>query len=516
MNNKTFLNLIIILVFLVSCKSSKNEVSSETSKPNIIIVYFDDLGYGDLSAYGATKIKTPNLDYLANNGLKFTNAYATSATCTPSRYGLLTGVYPWKNKDAKILSGDAPLIVNTEQVTIPKVLRTKGYKTAIIGKWHLGLGNGNVDWNQEIKPNPNHLGFDYSYIMAATQDRVPTVYIKNGFVENLDQNDPIQVNYEKNFPGMPTGTLNPELLKMPGDPQHSNALINGVPRIGFMKGGTSAIWDDEGMADHFINKVKAYIKENKNNNFFLNYNLQQPHVPRIPHPRFVGKSGMGPRGDVILEADWCIGELIKALKKENILDNTLIIVSSDNGAILTDGYDDQAMELLGNHQPNGDLRGGKYSLFEAGTKVPFFTFWKGKIKPNTTDALTSQVDLLASLSSFVGSNLSTTDSQNHMDLLLGKTTQGRDYVVLEANSKTAYREGDWVFIPPYKGAKFLKNKNIETGLAEQAQLYNLKNDPQQKNNLAKSMPKKLLALEKNYQKIVGTASENSAEFEFKK
>ena len=517
-NFKKISILITTITILISCKTgelaNKPENKSQNN-PNIIIVYFDDLGYGDLSAYGATKIKTPNIDFLANNGLKFTNAYATSATCTPSRYGLLTGVYPWRNTNAKILSGDAPLIVSTNQVTIPKVMKTQGYKTAIIGKWHLGLGNGNVDWNKEIKPNPNDLGFDYSYIMAATQDRVPTVYIKDGFVENLNLNDPIQVNYKENFPNQPTGTSHPEKVKMIGDPQHSNALINGVPRIGFMKGGTSAIWDDEAMADHFTNKVKEYIKENKNNKFFLNYNLQQPHVPRIPHPRFKGKSGMGVRGDVILEADWCIGELIKTLREENLLENTLIILSSDNGAIVTDGYEDEAIELLGNHKPNGVLRGGKYSLFDAGTRVPFISFWKGTIKPNVSDALFSQIDILSSLAALTGSTVTTSDSQNNVNVLLGKTNSGRNHLILEANMKTAYREGDWVLIPAYKGSKYLKNKETETGIAQEVQLYNITQDPSQQKNLAKEMPEKTNQLILNFEKVKGQKADSTSDFEFK-
>ena len=192
-----------VILLMISCQETKKPEASkkapEVEKPNIVIIYADDLGYGEMGAYGATELKTPNLDKLANGGMRFTNGYATSATCTPSRYALLTGVYPWRNKNAKILPGTAPLIIDTSQITLPKVLKTKGYHTGIVGKWHLGLGNGNVDWNQRIAPSPNEVGFDYSHILAATQDRVPTVYIENGHVVNLDSNDPIYVNYEENF-----------------------------------------------------------------------------------------------------------------------------------------------------------------------------------------------------------------------------------------------------------------------------------------------------------------------------
>ena len=511
---------ILTFATIVSCKmetkNKKETISEAPKKPNIIIIYADDLGYGDLSAYGATEIATPNIDNLVNNGVKFTNGYATSATCTPSRYGILTGVYPWRNKEAKILPGTAPLIIDTAQMTLPKMLKAQGYQTAIIGKWHLGLGNGAVDWNTHISPGPNEVGFDYSYIMAATQDRVPTIYIKNGNVVNLDPNDPIQVSYGDNFEGEPTGTENPELLKMVGDKQHSNAIVNGVPRIGFMKGGASARWVDEDMADHFLTEVQSYIKTHKENPFFLCYTIQQPHVPRTPHPRFVGKSGMGPRGDVILEADWCIGELMKTLENEGLLENTLIIFSSDNGPVLDDGYVDQAIELLGNHKPAGDLRGGKYSLFEAGTRVPFFTYWKGTIQPKVSDVLVSQVDLMASLAQLTGSNVSTKDSQNMMDVFLGKSTKGRENLIIEATSRTAFREGDWLFIPPYKGTAFLKNKGIETGNLNDFQLYNLKDDPGQKNNLASKYPEKVTELLKNFESIRGNDYEAIQQIEFKR
>jgi len=244
MIKQNLIGLSFIFLTFSACENtnkSKNEITAqENKKPNIIFIYADDLGYGDLSTYGATGLQTPNIDDIAKNGLQFSNGYATSATCSPSRYALLTGTYPWRNKNAKILPGTAPLLIDTAQVTIPKMLKSKGYHTGIVGKWHLGLGNGNVDWNTKISPGPNEVGFDYSYIMAATQDRVPTVYIKDGYVDNLDTNDPILVDYDKNFEGEPTGTDNPELLKMVGDPQHSNSIINGVPRIGYMKGGNSA------------------------------------------------------------------------------------------------------------------------------------------------------------------------------------------------------------------------------------------------------------------------------------
>ncbi len=493
------------ILLLSSCAQNKSDISDPLQKPNIVLIYMDDLGFGDMSAYQSGTLQTPNMDRLANEGLRFTHGYASSATCTPSRYALLTGTYPWRNQNAKILPGTAPLIIDTAQMTLPKMLRNQGYQTAVIGKWHLGLGTGIVDWNQEISPNPNHVGFDYSHILAATQDRVPTVYIENGHVVNLDPKDPIQVDYDKNFEGEPTGLENPELLTMKWHHGHNNSIVNGIPRIGFMKGGKSALWSDVDMADHFLEKGKAYIQEKSKTNqpFFLFFPMQQPHVPRTPHPRFEGKSGMGPRGDAILEADWVIGEFYRTLEEEGLLENTLIIFSGDNGPVVNDGYYDDAVEKLGNHTPAGPLRGGKYSLFEAGTRVPFVTYWKGKIQPGVSDALVTQVDLLASLSALVGSTETGIDGQNLLDTFLGKSQKGRKSFILEATSRTALRSGDWAMIPPYKGPAVQKQVNIELGNSSEYQLYNIKEDPGQQANLATSNPEKLEEMKRIYEQIRG-------------
>ena len=498
--------LILWLLLMGGCVTSsdrKQSGSNKASKPNIVLIYADDLGYGDLGAYGATQLKTPNMDRLANGGVRFTSGHATSSTCTPSRYALLTGIYPWRNTDAKILPGTAPLIIDTAQMTIPKMLKANGYHTGVVGKWHLGLGIGQTNWNVRVSPGPNEVGFDYGYIMAATQDRVPTVYLENGRVVNLDPNDPIEVNYDQNFPGEPTGKDNPELLKMKWHHGHNNSIVNGIPRIGFMKGGKKALWVDEDMADDFLGKAQQYIKKRKDKPFFLYYAMQQPHVPRTPHPRFVGSSGMGPRGDVIVEADWCIGELIKTLEAEGILENTLIILSSDNGPVLNDGYYDDAVEKNGSHKPAGKLRGGKYSLFEAGTRVPFLTYWKGTIQPRVSDALVSQLDLLSSLAALTGSAVRTADSQDLSDTFLGKSTKGRQELVIEATTRTALRQGDWVMIPPYSGPARNTQVDIELGNSAEYQLYDLKNDLGQTNNLAKSNPEKLKEMIATFRKIRG-------------
>ncbi len=486
------------------------------NRPNIILIYLDDLGIGDVSAYKKGQLSTPNFDKLANGGIRFTNAYATSATCTPSRFGLLTGIYPWRNPKAKILTGDAPCLIDTSTITLPKMLKKVGYKTAIVGKWHLGLGNGNLDWNKEIHQNPNDLGFDESFIMAATTDRVPTVYIENRKVLGLQTSDPLFVNYNQNFAGEPTAITHPTLMtKQKWHHGHNQSVHNGIPRIGYMKGGKAALWHDEDMADVFLNKALETIN-NTNNPFFLYFALHQPHVPRVPNPRFVGKSGMGARGDAILEADWCVGELMKKLTEKGIEENTLILFSSDNGPVLNDGYFDDAVEKNGNHDPFGGYRGGKYSLFEGGTKVPLLVYWKGKIQPKVSNALICQLDFLTSIGTLVKAPIPQNDGQNLEKVLLGTSNHGRKELILEASGKLAFRQNNYVMIPPYKGNPILKEVNIELGISSEYQLYDLVKDPAQKTNLAKKHPESIDKMKKSMDKIIGSIiSSDSKNIELK-
>ena len=495
MRHLFFLNF-ILLTSLNSC-----EVNTKLINPNIIIIYADDLGYGDVSSYKMGKLNTPNIDKIANQGTRFTSGYSSSATCSPSRYALLTGTYPWRNKKAKILTG-ANLIIDTTEMTLPKMLKNEGYETGIVGKWHLGLGIDTINYNKKITPGPNEVGFNYSFIMPDTQDRVPTVYIENGNVINLDIEDPISVSFKKNFEGLPTGKENPELLSMMWDHGHNGSIINGIPRIGFMKGGEKAKWEDINMADVFLKRAKNYIKNVKTGPFFLFYTLQQPHVPRTPHPRFEGLSGMGPRGDAIIEADWCIGELFSHLEKNDLLKNSIIILTSDNGPVLNDGYYDDAIEKLGNHTPSGNLRGGKYSLFEAGTRVPFITYWKGKIKPQVSDEIVSQIDFLNSIASLIGSKIRSRDGKELDGVLFNNSGKGRSDLILEAQTKTALRSKNWILIPPHPGPKRNPNTNIESGRSNNFQLYNLNIDVSQQYNLAKSNPEKLDEMIKIYQDII--------------
>lgn len=474
-------------------------VFAQDKQPNIIIINADDLGYGDVSCNGAHTVATPNVDRIAKEGIRFTNMHCTSATSTPSRFSLLTGKYAWRVNGTGVAPGDAAMIVTPEMKTLPEMMKRAGYATAAVGKWHLGLGSerGKQNWNGLITPALGDIGFDYSFIMAATADRVPCVYIENGRVVNLDPSDPISVSYSTPFDGEPTGKNNPELLKMHPSHGHDQALINGISRIGYMKGGKSALWVDEEIADRITEKAVSFIKENSKKPFFLYFATNDIHVPRSPNDRFIGKSGMGVRGDAILEFDWSVGEVLNTLDSLGLTDNTLVIITSDNGPVVDDGYKDQAVELLGDHKPWGNMRGGKYSIFEAGTRVLGVARWPNHIKAKSvSDAAISQVDLFASFAALNDVSLDkdeAPDSQNHLAALIGKDSKGRQYIIEHAHTHSITIDG-WKYIAPCNGPAYDKNTNIEYGNNPEPQLYNIKKDPGEKYNLASDNPKKVKEL----------------------
>lgn len=488
-----------LLPVAFSCDAPQKEL------PDILLIVADDLGIGDVSCYGMGRIPTPNIDSLARNGVRFTNAYATSATSTPSRYALFTGLYPWTNPNARILPGDAPLLIPTDIPTLPKMLQEAGYSTAAIGKWHLGMGDGNIDWNAPISPCANDIGFDYSCLIAATNDRVPTVYVENGRVLGLEAEDPIYVDYENNFPGEPTALSNPEMLRLRWHHGHNCSIVNGVPRIGYMKGGSSARWVDEEMADFFCSLVKKQLDSKDGRPQFIYYGLHEPHVPRLPHARFQGATPYGSRGDAIVEADWCVGEVLRHLERSGRLDNTLIIFTSDNGPVLQDGYEDYADSLIADHTPAGVSRGGKYSLYDGGTHVPFIVSWKGHTRAEVSEALVSQLDLFSSIAELIGAPVpSGVDGQAYSKTLLGRKGPSRESMILEAKSRLVMRRGDWVLLPPYKGPAVRKTTGTELGNVDSWQLFNLVSDPHQDADLAASEPERLESMKKEFLETVGT------------
>ncbi len=464
------------------------------TKPNVIIIYADDLGYGDLSCYGAEDIHTPNIDRLAGEGIRFQNAYSTSAVCTPARYSLMTGQYPFRNPDTFILPGNAKCIIARDTMTLPRVFQRAGYRTGVVGKWHLGLGDGSIDWNGEISCTPNDMGFDESFIFPGTADRVPCVYIRNRRVEGLEPSDPIEVSYETECPfdDIDTYEKNPEKLRMLSSHGHNMSIINGVGRIGYMRGGKKAVWRDEDLAEDFLRESLRFIDSSENTPFFLLYTVHQPHVPRVPNERFRGATGLGPRGDVIAELDWCVGELVSHLEKKGILEDTLILFSSDNGPVLNDGYVDEAVEKNGAHRPTGPLRGGKYSKFDGGARIPFLAFWKGMIRPQVSNALLSQCDLAASFASMLDIPVQDgdfPDSENHLDVLLGRSMEGRRELMYESESKAkVLRRGKWEYLEPSAGPAVDPNTGIELGNSPEGQLYNLMYDIGERENVKDRYP----------------------------
>lgn len=482
----------------------------EGRKPNIVVIYADDLGYGDLSCYGSKTIRTPHLDALAARGTRFVNAHSPSATCTPSRYALLTGDYAWRASGTQILPGDAPAIIRPGRFTLPAMLRRAGYATGVVGKWHLGLGDGKVDWNGEITPGPLDIGFDYGFFMPATLDRVPTVLIENRRVVNLDPADPIRVDYKVKLGGAPTGAENPDQLKLGADPEHSNTIVNGISRIGYMTGGGSAHWKDEELTDLLLGKAVDFVTARRDVPFFLYFAMNEPHVPRAPHPRFAGMSGMGPRGDAILQLDWTVGALMRKLTDLGIADDTMVVFSSDNGPVLFDGYADHAIELAGDHRMSGPFRSGKYSILEGGTRVPMIVSWPGRVRAgHASRAMISHVDLVATLAALVGQPLppdQAVDSFELLPALLGRSERGRDHVVLDTKLMVttgttvassgarilALRAGDWKFIRASVDPHDFHGNPI--GTLPRHQLYDLARDPGERDDLAARLPQRTRAM----------------------
>lgn len=482
-------------LFLLLCGAT-----STAERPrNIVLIYADDIGYGDVGSYGSKRIVTPNIDRIAAAGVRHTNGHSAAATCTPSRFALLTGMYAWRKPGTNILPGDANLIIQPGTATLPSVLKKAGYTTGVIGKWHLGLGDGKIDWNGEIQPGPLEIGFDSSFIIPATGDRVPTVFVENHRVVGLDPADPLEVSYKENFPGEPTGEGNPGLLKLLHSHGHNQSIHNGIGRIGYQRGGKTARWVDENIADDLTSKAVAFIEEKKDQPFFLFFATHDAHVPRTPHPRFAGKTGLGPRGDAIAEFDWTVGEIAGALERLGLAQDTLFIISSDNGPVLDDGYQDEAVTKNGDHRPAGPWRGGKSSAFEAATRVPFIVRWPARVKPRVSNALVSQVDFLSSLASLTGQKLpdgAGPDSLDSLPTLLGESDTSRDHLVRQG-AAISITKGGWKYIEPVKNPNPVKvavNTNTETGRDNVPQLYLLTEDPGETRNLATRHPEKLAEL----------------------
>lgn len=455
-------------------------VAYSHEKPNVVFILADDIGYADLGCYGAEKIKTPVIDSIASRGVRFANAYSPASTSSPSRYALLTGEYAWRS-NVSIMPANAPLAIDTASVTLPMIMKNMGYKTGIVGKWHLGLGSKSepVDFNREIHSSPEDLGFDYSYYFPATNDRVPCIFIENRYVVGYDENDPIVVSYTEKVGSEPTGKENPELLSLNYHYGHDGTIINGISRIGWMSGGKTALWDDETMAETILGKAVDFIVENKDAPFFLYYATHNAHEPRVPSAAYRGKSAAGVYGDVIEEFDNSVGRIVEVLKKNDIYDNTIIIITSDNAPMIKEGYDDGALENINGHNPYGNLRGEKYSLHEGGCRVPFIFSW-----PETVDTPFTQIqpfcyiDMVSTLPSLIGENckLSGHDSVDGHKLFFSEDAPiYRKFILTQDNENNiSMRYGKWKYVHSKKWNK--------------SQLYNLDNDPSELHNVMTAYP----------------------------
>ncbi len=483
---------LVFTILLLALPAALLAADATLVKPNIVFILADDIGYGDFGCYGATKVQTPNIDRLAAQGLRFTDAHSMASVCTPSRYSILTGEYAFRKKGTGIASGIEGLLIDTHRTSVPSLLKRAGYTTGIVGKWHLGLGSKPTDYNHDIKPGPLELGFDYAWIIPATGDRVPCVWVENHHVVNLDPADPIALDYS---------------VKR-GEPE---SFIHGIPRIGRQTGGKAAIWDDENISTVIAAKSCAFIELHKNEPFFLEVATHNIHVPRVPNPKFRGQSQCGVRGDVIVELDWTVAQVLAKLDELKLADNTLVILTSDNGGILDNNGPDTvhgigSLAAVNGHQCNGVLRGTKSTIWEGGTRLPMITRWPGHVQPGVSDALVCQVDLLASFAALTGQKLAPTDapdSYNILPALLGQKTDTpcRDYLVEQNNdgSALALRHNQWKYIPGHNGGKSGRRKLAKPEQPSEVvadhdlpppagELYNLATDLSETKNIAAAHP----------------------------
>lgn len=477
---------------------------AQHQRPNVIVIMADDLGYGDLECYNGTA-PTPAVNRLAQSGIRFTDAHAVASTSTPSRYGFLTGCYPFRKSGTDVAAGNAGMIIKPNQYTLADVFHDQGYATAAIGKWHLGLGSttGGQDWNGTLDQHTADLGFDYSYIMAATADRVPCVFIENGRVANYDASAPISVNYNAAIEGGDTYNNYAGEMKLKSSHGHNQGVVNGIGRIGFMKGGGDALWKDENIADSIARHSLDFITAHKDEPFFMYIGTNDIHVPRWPHERFRGTSPLGLRGDAILQFDWTVDQITSHLESLGLRENTMIILTSDNGPVLDDGYVDQAEEKAKaeGHKPGGIYRGGKYSSFEAGSIVPFIVSWPARIEGGReSNALLSLIDVNASMAALLGVELpegQCTDSRNQLKTWLGDTTESAPFnISMSSNRSLVVRTQRWKYISPSDGAAYVTwGTGIETGYNKAVQLYDMLNDPGETKNVAEQYPEVVQEIE---------------------
>jgi arylsulfatase A-like enzyme len=479
---------VLTFALIIACTA----IATAADKPNIVFILADDIGYGDLGCYGATMVKTPNLDRLAREGRRFTDAHSPASTCTPTRRALLTGAYSWRQQPgSSIAPGDAPLTIPPGTATLPSLLKQAGYKTGVVGKWHLGLGGeSGPDWNGDIKPGPLEIGFDYAFFMPATGDRVPCVYVEDHRIVGLDPADPIKVSYKEKIGDEPTGAEHPELLKLKHTHGHDMTIVNGVGRIGWMTGGKSARWVDEDMADTYTQKAIGFIERSQAQPFFLYLATHNIHVPRVPNQRFKGVSGSGIRGDAVHELDDSVGKVLAALDRLKLTEKTLVIFSSDNGGVMDDGYED-----FGNldHKCNGALNGFKGSLYEGGHRVPFIARWPGMIKAGSEcGELIALLDMSATFAALTGVPLPADAAPDSFNVLPALLDQPHDKPARETfvahvggiKGPFGIRQGPWKLLTGAGGY----GRGPRPAKPAEPQLFNLAEDLGETKSVAAEHP----------------------------
>lgn len=496
------------LAILSFCGSIPSAIAAE-KRPNVVFIFADDLGYGDLGCYGATKLKTPNIDKLAAEGRKFTDAHSASAVCTPSRYGLLTGQYPFRADNGNGLWGPAPttspLLIDPDTLTIADIFKSSGYDTAAIGKWHLGFGKGTNNWQEPLRPGPQDLGFDYYFGMPVVNSAPPYLYVENDRIVGSDPADPL-IPIGRNSKEEPTPIT-------PIPPEAAQRSPNQF------KGAVEAhqLFNDYEVGTKLTEKATGWIKSRGEKPFFLYFSTTNVHHPFTPAKRFQGTSDCGVYGDSVHELDWIVGEIMTTLETAGVADNTLVIFTSDNGGMFNLGGRAAAGK---GHKINGDLLGSKFGIWEGGHRVPFIAWWPGKIAAGTTsDQLLISVDMMASFAALTGRALSTAEQKDSINMLPALTgnpdTALRTEMFMTPFRAThmALRRGKWMYIPAkddggFRGSKpndhawggaavtalvNTPNSDIENGKlkkdAPPAQLYDLAADRNQTTNLYLKHPK---------------------------
>ncbi len=505
-----------ILTFaLVALWSAIVAEAAESPPPNVVFIFADDLGYGDLGCYGATKVSTPNIDRLAREGRKFSDSHSASAVCTPSRYALLTGDYPLRANHGKGVWGPAPvdsgLLIDTDKLTIADVFKAQGYATAALGKWHLGFGVGKNDWQEPLGPGPQALGFDYYFGLPVVNSAPPYVYVENDRVIGGDPADPLVY--------LGRGPHEDATPITPIPPEASQRTAN------MFKGAVEAHkrYNDYTVGTVLAGKAVDWIEDHHDKPFFLYLATTHIHHPFTPRKEFQGSSDADLYGDFIQELDWMVGQVTQALEQQGLSDNTLVIFTSDNGGMMNLGGRNAAKA---GHHMNGDLLGFKFGVWEGGHRVPFIAKWPGKIEADSkSDQLICHVDMLASFMALTGYKPNPqiqTDSINVLPALLSNPSAPlRNELVLAAHSAKhlSLRQGQWMYIPAQGSGGFTGSKpnqhawggpaavalvgGVNSDMADgklkedaaPAQLYNLEADVNQTTNLYHQYPEVVAAMQ---------------------